>query len=90
MAHIHEDSWWSLNVSAPKSGRPPTAVTQEKIELVRFLLIENLIITYQRLEKCVDIGSAAITNIINDHLKYRNIVSKWVPHSLTEPKTWSR
>ncbi|UYV70214.1 hypothetical protein LAZ67_7002216 [Cordylochernes scorpioides] len=54
----------------PRSGRPPTSVTQEKIELQQ--------------EKCVGIGSAAINNIINDQLKYRKLVSRWVPHSLTE------
>ncbi|UYV84325.1 hypothetical protein LAZ67_X001847 [Cordylochernes scorpioides] len=56
----------------PRSGRPPTAFTQEKIEL---------------LEKGVDIGSVAINIIISDHLKYKKIlVSRWVPHSLTETK----
>ncbi|UYV61851.1 hypothetical protein LAZ67_1006854, partial [Cordylochernes scorpioides] len=53
----------------PRSGRPPTAVTQEKIEL---------------LKKSVGIGSAAINTIINDHLKYRKLVNRWVPHGLTE------
>ncbi|UYV85187.1 hypothetical protein LAZ67_X004870 [Cordylochernes scorpioides] len=58
-----------------RSGRPPTGVTQEKIELVRFLLKEDQRITYQQLEKSVGIGSAAIGIIIYDHLKYRKLVS---------------
>ncbi|UYV84775.1 hypothetical protein LAZ67_X003451 [Cordylochernes scorpioides] len=62
----------------PRSGRPPTAVTQEKIELVRFLLREDRRITYQLLEKSADIvASAAINTIINDHLKFRKLVSRW-------------
>ncbi|UYV75638.1 hypothetical protein LAZ67_13000813 [Cordylochernes scorpioides] len=40
--------------------------------------------TYQQLEKSVVIGSAAIKTIINDNLKYRKLVIRWVPHSLTE------
>ncbi|UYV84046.1 hypothetical protein LAZ67_X000971 [Cordylochernes scorpioides] len=59
---------------APHSGRPPTAVTQEKIELVRFLLREDRRIMYQQLGKSGGIGSAAINTIINDHLKYRKLV----------------
>ncbi|UYV74202.1 hypothetical protein LAZ67_11002413 [Cordylochernes scorpioides] len=55
----------------PRSGRPPTAVTQEKIELVRILVREYRRITYQQLEKSVNIGSAVINNIISDHLNYR-------------------
>ncbi|UYV70380.1 hypothetical protein LAZ67_7002789 [Cordylochernes scorpioides] len=70
----------------PRSGRPPTAMTQENIELVRYILREYRKITYQHLEKSVGIGSAAINTIINDHLKYRKLVSRWVPHSLTEYK----
>ncbi|UYV70727.1 hypothetical protein LAZ67_8000384 [Cordylochernes scorpioides] len=54
------------------------------IELVRFLLREDGRIMYQQLEKSVHIGSAAINIIINDHLKNRKLVSRWVPHILTE------
>ncbi|UYV68094.1 hypothetical protein LAZ67_5003035 [Cordylochernes scorpioides] len=37
------------------------------------------------LEKSVGIGSAAINTIINNHLKYKKLVSRrWVPHNLTE------
>ncbi|UYV84012.1 hypothetical protein LAZ67_X000882 [Cordylochernes scorpioides] len=45
---------------------------------------EDRRITYQQLEKSVGIGSEAISTIFNDHLKYRKLVSRWVPHSLTE------
>ncbi|UYV84203.1 hypothetical protein LAZ67_X001512 [Cordylochernes scorpioides] len=65
----HHSKRWRL-FDEPRSGRPPTAVTQEKIELVRFLLREDRRITYQQLKKNVGIGSAAINTIINDHLKY--------------------
>ncbi|UYV71012.1 hypothetical protein LAZ67_8001401 [Cordylochernes scorpioides] len=74
----------------PRSGRPPTAVTQEKIELLRFLLREDRRITYQHLEKSVGIGSAANNSINNNHLK-KKLVSIWVPYSLIKkPKIWSR
>ncbi|UYV68086.1 hypothetical protein LAZ67_5003018 [Cordylochernes scorpioides] len=63
-----QDTAW-YNSDQPRSGRPPTAVTQENIEL---------------LEKSVGIGSAAINTIINNHLKYKKLVSRWVPHNLTE------
>ncbi|UYV64711.1 hypothetical protein LAZ67_3001729 [Cordylochernes scorpioides] len=39
--------------------------------------------TTTQLEKGVGIGSAAINTVINDHLKYRKLVSRWIPHSLT-------
>ncbi|UYV78080.1 hypothetical protein LAZ67_16000042 [Cordylochernes scorpioides] len=47
-------------------------------------------ITYQQLGKSVGIGTAAINTIINDHLKYRKLVSRWVPHSLTEDQKLGR
>ncbi|UYV69299.1 hypothetical protein LAZ67_6003172 [Cordylochernes scorpioides] len=61
------------DVLITSGGRPPTAVTQEKNELVRFFLREDRIITYQKLEKSVGIGSEAINTTINDHLKYRKL-----------------
>ncbi|UYV66847.1 hypothetical protein LAZ67_4003066 [Cordylochernes scorpioides] len=47
-------------------------------------------ITYQQLEKSVSIESAAINTIINDHLKYRKLVSRWVSRSLTEDQKLGR
>ncbi|UYV82500.1 hypothetical protein LAZ67_21002551 [Cordylochernes scorpioides] len=55
----------------------------KEIELVRFLLREDRRITYQQLGKGVGFGSAAINTIINDHFKYRKLVSRWTPYSLT-------
>ncbi|UYV83906.1 hypothetical protein LAZ67_X000569 [Cordylochernes scorpioides] len=47
-------------------------------------------ITYQQLEKSVGIGLAAVNTIINDYLKYRKLVSRLVPHSLTENQKLGR
>ncbi|UYV83596.1 hypothetical protein LAZ67_23001579 [Cordylochernes scorpioides] len=67
-----------------------TTNSSDPRKLVRFLLMEDRRITYQQLDKNVGIGSAAINTIINDHLKYRKLVSRWVPHSLTEDQKLGR
>ncbi|UYV70703.1 hypothetical protein LAZ67_8000326 [Cordylochernes scorpioides] len=46
-----------------------------KLELLRFLLREDQIITYQQLEKVWALDRQQST-IINDHLKYRKLVTK--------------
>ncbi|UYV77872.1 hypothetical protein LAZ67_15002642 [Cordylochernes scorpioides] len=62
----------------PRSGRPPTAVTRDKFELRRS---KNYISTVR--EKCgLWIGS--------NHLKYRKLVSRWLPQSLTEDQKLCR
>ncbi|UYV78175.1 hypothetical protein LAZ67_16000370 [Cordylochernes scorpioides] len=68
----------------PHSGRPPTAVTHNKIELRRS---KNYV---SAVRESVGIGSAAINTILNDHLKYRKLVSRWVTHSLTEGQKLGR
>ena len=37
----------------------------------------------------METGSAATNTIINDHLKYRKLVSRWVPYSLNDAQKLS-
>lgn len=67
-----------------RSGRPPTAVTQENVEAVEKLIRENRRITYVELERELGIGSAALQTIIHDRLSIRKRCSRWVPHKLTD------
>lgn len=59
-----------------RTGRPPTAVTREKVQAVEKLIRENRRITYVELERELGVGSAAMQTIIHDHLSLRKRCSR--------------
>ncbi|XP_061705471.1 histone-lysine N-methyltransferase SETMAR-like [Cydia pomonella] len=67
-----------------KTGRPPTAVTQENVQAVEKNVRANRRITYAELERELGIGSAALQTIIHYHLALHKRCSRWVPHKLTD------
>jgi histone-lysine N-methyltransferase SETMAR len=73
-----------------RSGRPPSAVTQQNIDAVRELVENDPHVTYEMIEHQVDIGSHAVCQILHDHLKLRKICARWVPHFLTNEQKVNR
>lgn len=74
----------------PRSGRPNEAVTPENIRLVEELIKEFRNITYEEIEMALGIGSHAVHSILHDHLGVRKLVSRWIPHLLTEEQKQAR
>jgi histone-lysine N-methyltransferase SETMAR len=74
----------------PRSGRPHEAVTPENISRTLELIHQDRRIIYEQLEIVIGIGSAAVQTIITDHLHLRKLVSRWVPHSLSEDQKNTR
>jgi histone-lysine N-methyltransferase SETMAR len=64
-------------------GRPATAVTSAHIEAVRELVEADPRATKRFMQHELQIGSAALLEILHLHLGLRKLVSRWVPHDLT-------
>ncbi|CAH1966094.1 unnamed protein product [Acanthoscelides obtectus] len=63
----------------PRVGAPKTAVTQENVDAVRKLIIEDR-----------HISKTSIQKILHDELGVRKLVSRWIPHLLTEEQKAAR
>ena len=68
----------------PRSGRLPSAVTEENITAISDLLEADPHITTRQLLALIDIGSGSLQSILHEHLKVRKLCARWVPHSLTQ------
>ena len=68
----------------PRSGHPCEAVTPKKIAKVEDLVSDNPHISTRELAHEVDISRERLACILHDHLRFRKVCAKWVPHKLTE------
>ena len=73
-----------------RSGRPLTAVTEENVLAVKNLIQDNRRVTYQEIQHVLQIGSGSLHEILHVHLRVRRIVSRWVPHNLTDAQKQAR
>ena len=81
---FHEYACRTLDVSnSPRYGRPRTVLTDEKINVVRLMINDDLHLTYQQIEFYLRINSSTIYLILHSHLKLGKICARWVSHSLT-------
>ncbi|CAH1980919.1 unnamed protein product [Acanthoscelides obtectus] len=65
-------------------GAPKTAVAQENVDAVRNLIIEDRHMTYREIEASLKISNTSIEKILHEELGARKLVSRWIPHLLTE------
>ncbi|CAH2003858.1 unnamed protein product [Acanthoscelides obtectus] len=68
----------------PRVGAPKMAVTQENADAVRKLIIENRHVTYREIEASLKSSKTSIQKILHEELGVRKLVSRWIPHLLTE------
>ncbi|CAH1968062.1 unnamed protein product [Acanthoscelides obtectus] len=64
----------------PRVGAPKTAVTQENVDAVRKLIIEDRHVTYREIEASLNISKTSIQNNLHEELGVRKLVSRWIPH----------
>ncbi|KAG7308967.1 hypothetical protein JYU34_004823 [Plutella xylostella] len=76
--------------TVPSTGRPKTAVTQDNIDAVRQLIKEDRHVTYEQIRASLSIGMTAIQTILHEKLGVKKLVSRWVPHRLTEEQKSAR
>ncbi|CAK1590105.1 unnamed protein product [Parnassius mnemosyne] len=72
------------------AGRPRTAVTPENIAAVRTIILDDRHVTYEQIRAVVSIGMTAIQSILHNELCVRKLVSRWVPHNLSEEQKAAR
>ena len=75
---------------APREGRPKTAITQENINAVQKLIEEDRHVTYREIQTSLGIGMSQIQKILHDELWVRKLISRWVPHNLSEEQKAAR
>ena len=68
----------------PRTGAPKSAVTQENVDAVRLLIKADRHITYREIEASIGISKTSIQKILHEELAVRKLVSRWIPHLLTE------
>lgn len=76
--------------TVPSSGRPKTAVSPENIAAVEKLLKEDRHVTYEQIRATIGIGMTAIHTILHGELGVRKLISRWVPHNLSEEQKAAR
>lgn len=74
----------------PSAGRPKTAVTPENVAAVQKIIKEDRHVTYEQIRAIMGIGMTAIQTILHRELGVRKLVSRWVPHNLTEEQKATR
>ncbi|CAH1959169.1 unnamed protein product [Acanthoscelides obtectus] len=67
-----------------RMGAPKTAVTQENVDAVRKLNIEDRHVTHRKIETSLKISKTSIQKNLHEELGVRKLVSRWIPHLLTE------
>ncbi|CAH2011689.1 unnamed protein product [Acanthoscelides obtectus] len=73
----------------PRVGAPKTAVTQETVDAVRKLIIEDRHVTYREIEASLKISKTSIQKDVHEEL-VKKLVSLWIPHLLTEEQKAAR
>ncbi|CAH2000280.1 unnamed protein product [Acanthoscelides obtectus] len=74
----------------PRVGAPKPAVTQENVDAVRKLIIEDRHVTYREIEASLKISKTSIQKMLLEELLVRKLVSRWIPHLLTEEQKAAR
>lgn len=70
-------------VDEDRSGRPKTATTEEIIEKVHKLVIDDRQIKLRELAEAAGISSERVLKILHDDLHMRTLYARWVPRLLT-------
>ncbi|CAH1978124.1 unnamed protein product [Acanthoscelides obtectus] len=61
-------------------GAPKPVVTQENVDAVRKLIIEDRHVTYREIEASLKISKTSIQKNLHEELGVRKLVSRWIPH----------
>ena len=74
----------------PRAGRPNEAVNDRNMDTVRNMIKKNPHISVFLLFLNIGVSVGSVETIIHEHLKFRKVCAKWVPHKLTEIQKRSR
>lgn len=79
--------WWlqfhqrSVNFEDElRTGRPKTVGSQENVNAVQKLLIDDRRIAYKKIEHTLGINAPQLHEILHDHLKLKKSCTLWIRH----------
>ena len=67
----------------PRSGRPVTATTQENIDRVYHMVMDDRRLTVNQIANAVGISRERVENILHNELGMSKVSASWVPRLLT-------
>ncbi|XP_045451229.1 protein GVQW3-like [Melitaea cinxia] len=67
----------------PRSGRPNTAVTDENIEKVKKIVLDDRRITWWQIAEELGFNKERVGDIMHNHLHMNKVSARWVPKMLT-------
>ena len=69
--------------TAPRPGRPPSAIDDASVRQVEAAILEDRRITIRQIAQEVKISSGSVETIIHDHLHMHKVSARWIPRLLT-------
>ena len=69
-------------LDAPRSGRPRTSLTNEKMQALKEALDTDPFLSVRQLSDAIDEGKSSVHRLLTE-MNYRNISCMWVPHELS-------
>lgn len=76
--------------SAPRPGRPASAIVPQIIQKVQNILKKDARLTTRQIAKAVGISTGSAFKILKRDLKVRRIAARWIPHLLNEDQKRQR
>ena len=67
----------------PRSGRPIEATTEEKVQAVQEMVLQNRRITVKEIMAERSLSFGTVENILHDHLRLSKVAARWVPKMLS-------
>ncbi|XP_029653290.2 protein GVQW3-like [Octopus sinensis] len=68
----------------PRSGRPTSVTTEDKADIVHFMILKDRWISAKVIAETLGISRERVGHIIHNILNMRQRSAKWVPNSKTE------
>lgn len=75
---------------AARSGRPVEALTDDNIEVVRFIVTENPHVSVLELHYITGISTGSVFTLLHDRLNLKSLCSKWIPKELNDAQKLHR
>ena len=82
--------WRESLEDGPRSGRPSTATTQENIDCIHQMVINDRRLTISHLANVISISRERVENILHNKLGMSKVLARWVPWLLTPDQKLTR